>query len=204
MDITMDGKRRPIYLDQVLFVPGLKNNLFSVQKATEMGHDVQFGRGSCCIKSVAGDIPLKRKGGLYILETASSGIDACEEYWLPVPVRQKKAKEEKPAKSSSDESVHVFEDAKTDQTPVKKEQQELTWSQVARKGNQENLEREQQQEWKIVTPKDKKRNQSDKSANKGKRNKEQMKSPSKKLPPRRRSGREVKEPDRLGFRFGFF
>jgi hypothetical protein len=207
--VSKEGRMQSIFLDQVLFVPGLKNNLFSVQKTAEKGHSLQFGRGSAVIKTARGDFPLKRQGGLFILETASDVEE--REYCLPVPVaRKNKKKKSKTAEleSSSDES---FQDAKTELTPVKNDSKKAkgietkvsvgeapapvmssktTWSQVTAKGTAAEA-----QEWKIVTPR-KKRSQSDSKGSSEKKI-EQKTSPSK--TPKTRYGRTLKEPDRFMF-----
>ena len=188
--MTANGTRRPIYLDQVLFVPGLKNNLFSVQKTAEKGHSVRFGRGSAVIKSAGGDVPLKRQGGLFILEPVSAHEELEQEYWLPVPVKRNGNKKDESESSSS--SSDEFQDSRTELTPVKvsvgvtASAAKSTWSQVVAEKTKT------EQEWKVVT---KKRNQSGSNEKKGKSDKtEQMSSP-----PKTRFGRKLKEPVRFGF-----
>jgi hypothetical protein len=75
--IDISTEMREVKLKDVLYVPGLRNNLFSVSQAISTRHDVKFQIcGNTCylrnIKSGKVNLKGKLKDGLYILEAKSS------------------------------------------------------------------------------------------------------------------------------------
>ena len=70
-----DGKKIVVWMTDVLYVPELTNNLFSVHAATSKGKIVQFG--DCCIKNKRGKVIATGSpyGKLYLLD--------CETHQIP-------------------------------------------------------------------------------------------------------------------------
>lgn len=67
--VGMDGERIEVKLKEVLYVPGLSRNVLSVNRITEEGYSVVFGRSSCQILDANKVVAVGKKfGGLYYLK----------------------------------------------------------------------------------------------------------------------------------------
>jgi hypothetical protein len=117
-----------------LFVPGLRHNLFSVQKAIKKGYGVIFSSKGCVIKTEDGtEFPLQQRGQAYTFTEAGNAsskgsvsknvvYDDENDDWHPdiVPVKKKQSIKKEFKSPSEDE----FKSASS--TPVKKEKAYLT------------------------------------------------------------------------------
>jgi hypothetical protein len=123
-----NGVRRIATLLDVLYIPKLGYNLFSVRKATDMGHSVLFGRKKSVIKTKDGlEIPLSMQGYLYILPhlvqnvheecaTDTDDDDDHDEHWK-VPVKVETPVKSTPVKLETADTGNDHEFS----TPVKLE-----------------------------------------------------------------------------------
>ena len=75
--VDSNGKKRDGVLKNVLYVPSFKQNIFSVQAATETGASVEFNKSSAKLINVDGtEFGIEKHGSLYFLKNVGSPKNA--------------------------------------------------------------------------------------------------------------------------------
>jgi len=129
--MDVNGARRTATLKDVLLIPSLGHNLFSVPKATRMGHSILFGQRRAVIRTREGvELPLREKGQLYVLlhhvvhEECDDEDDDDDWDEMPLkvaaPVKTETRDEEFEDAMSEEETVMVKTALKAEMKNVKK------------------------------------------------------------------------------------
>ncbi len=75
------GQTRDVYLENALYIPSYKRDIFSVQAATLKGANVSFSKQSAELKSGDTVFPIKKKGRLYYLYALVNNKQRSAEDW---------------------------------------------------------------------------------------------------------------------------